>query len=202
MRRCITNKYSPSGRRNDTQNGEKTRRYRDLQSATTKKHFPHLQCSQAKYLQVQGLDPAAEICRWYGIISCCLQRANAKILRGEPVPARHSAPPPRLFFFFLFVRKAKAQDCKAIPRHAMRRCNTKQLLAVGPEKLHTVGTKQKHGDTETYKALPRKNIFRTFSVVRRNTTKYNLEALSPTTYPTRSHFQQKRISIIHYATLR
>ena len=44
-----------------------------------------------------GLDPAAEICRWYGIISCCLQRANAKILRGEPVPARHSAPPPRLF---------------------------------------------------------------------------------------------------------
>ena len=46
---------------------------------------------------VLGLDPAAEICRWYGIISCCLQRANAKILRGEPVPARHSAPPPRLF---------------------------------------------------------------------------------------------------------
>ena len=44
-----------------------------------------------------GLDPAAEICRWYGIISCSLQRANAKILRGEPVPARRSAPPPRLF---------------------------------------------------------------------------------------------------------
>ena len=44
-----------------------------------------------------GLDPSVEISRWYGIISCCLQRANAKILRGEPVPARHSAPPPRLF---------------------------------------------------------------------------------------------------------
>ena len=44
-----------------------------------------------------GLDPSAEICRWYGIISCCLQRANAKVLRGEPVPARHSAPPPRFF---------------------------------------------------------------------------------------------------------
>jgi len=44
-----------------------------------------------------GLDPSAEICRWYGIISCCLQRANAKILRGEPVPARHSAPPRRFF---------------------------------------------------------------------------------------------------------
>ena len=45
-----------------------------------------------------GLDPAAEICRWYGIISCCLQRANAKVLRGEPVPGRHSAPPPGRFF--------------------------------------------------------------------------------------------------------
>ena len=44
-----------------------------------------------------GLDPAAEICRWYGIISCCLQRANAKVLRGEPVPGRHSAPPPGRF---------------------------------------------------------------------------------------------------------
>ena len=63
----------------------------------------------------------------------------------------------------------------------MRRCITKQLLAVGPEKVHTVGTKQKYGDTETYKALPRKNIFRTFNVVRRNTPKYNLEELSPTT---------------------
>ena len=63
----------------------------------------------------------------------------------------------------------------------MRRCNTKQLLAVGPEKLHSVGTKQKHGDTETYKALPRKDIFRTFDVVRRITSKYNLEGLSPTT---------------------
>ena len=45
-----------------------------------------------------GLDPVAEICRWYGIISCCLQRANAKVLRGEPVPGRHSAPPPGRFF--------------------------------------------------------------------------------------------------------
>ena len=44
-----------------------------------------------------GLDPSVEICRWYGIISCCIQRANAKVLRGEPVPARHSPPPVRLF---------------------------------------------------------------------------------------------------------
>ena len=97
-------------------------------------------------------------------------------------------------YYFFFVRKAKAQDCIAIPRHAVRRCNKKQLLAVGPEKLHTVGTKQKHGDTETNKALPRKDIFRTFSVVRQNTTKYNLEEQSPTTYTTHAHFQRKRIS--------
>ena len=44
-----------------------------------------------------GLDPSAEICRWYGVISCCIQRANAKVLRGEPVPGRHSPPPVRLF---------------------------------------------------------------------------------------------------------
>ena len=30
-----------------------------------------------------GLDPAAEICRSYGFLSCCLQRANAKVLRGN-----------------------------------------------------------------------------------------------------------------------
>ena len=46
-----------------------------------------------------GLDPAAEIFRWYGIISCCLQRANAEVLRGEAVPGRHSAPPPGQFLY-------------------------------------------------------------------------------------------------------
>ena len=43
-------------------------------------------------------DPAGNVelnsKRW---ISCCIQRANAKVLRGEPVPARHSPPPVRLF---------------------------------------------------------------------------------------------------------
>ena len=39
MRQCITNNYSPSDRRNYTPNGEKTRRYRDLKSATTKKNI-------------------------------------------------------------------------------------------------------------------------------------------------------------------
>ena len=41
-----------------------------------------------------GLEPFSEICRWYGVISCCIQRANAKILRGEPVPGRHATPVP------------------------------------------------------------------------------------------------------------
>ena len=43
-----------------------------------------------------GLEPSSEVRRWYGVISCCIQRANAKILRGEPVPGRPSAQPPRL----------------------------------------------------------------------------------------------------------
>ena len=34
-----------------------------------------------------GLEPADEIRRWYAIISCSIQQTNAKILRGEPVPA-------------------------------------------------------------------------------------------------------------------
>ena len=41
-----------------------------------------------------GLEPSSEICRWYGVISCCIQRANAKILRGEPVQGRHATPVP------------------------------------------------------------------------------------------------------------
>ena len=51
---ALQNNYSPSDRRNCTPSEQrKTRRYRDLQSATTKRHFPHLQCSQAKYLQIK-----------------------------------------------------------------------------------------------------------------------------------------------------
>ena len=43
-----------------------------------------------------GLEPSAEIRRWYGVIACCIQRANAKVLRGEPVPGRVAAPAPSL----------------------------------------------------------------------------------------------------------
>ena len=41
-----------------------------------------------------SLEPYSEICRWYGVISFFIQRANAKILRGEPVPGRHATPAP------------------------------------------------------------------------------------------------------------
>ena len=42
-----------------------------------------------------GLEPSAEIQRWYAVISCCMQRSTAKILRGEPVPGRPTPPPSR-----------------------------------------------------------------------------------------------------------
>ena len=38
-----------------------------------------------------GLEPSEEVRRWYAVISCAIQRTNAKILRGEPVPAVRSA---------------------------------------------------------------------------------------------------------------
>ena len=42
------------------------------------------------------LEPSEEIRRWYVAVSCCVQRANAKILRGEAVPGRGSSVPSRL----------------------------------------------------------------------------------------------------------
>ena len=38
------------------------------------------------------LDPSAEIRKWYTVISCCIQRANAKVLSGEPTPSRRGPP--------------------------------------------------------------------------------------------------------------
>ena len=40
------------------------------------------------------LDPSEETRRWYTVISCCIQRANARILSGDPTPGRRN-PPPR-----------------------------------------------------------------------------------------------------------
>ena len=42
------------------------------------------------------LDSSEEIRRWYTALSCCVQRANAKILRGEAVPGRGAPVPSRL----------------------------------------------------------------------------------------------------------
>ena len=42
------------------------------------------------------LDPSEETRRWYVALSCCVQRANAKVLRGEAVPGRGSSVPSRL----------------------------------------------------------------------------------------------------------
>ena len=42
-----------------------------------------------------GLEPSEEIRRWYAVISCCVQRSNAKVLRGEPVPGKPTSPPSR-----------------------------------------------------------------------------------------------------------
>ena len=33
-----------------------------------------------------GLEPSAEIARWYAVIACTIQRATAHVLRGDPVP--------------------------------------------------------------------------------------------------------------------
>ena len=37
-----------------------------------------------------------EIRRWYTTLSCCVQRANARVLRGDAVPGRSSRVPDRL----------------------------------------------------------------------------------------------------------
>ena len=40
------------------------------------------------------LDPSEKTRKWYPVISCCIQRANARILSGDPTPGRRN-PPPR-----------------------------------------------------------------------------------------------------------
>ena len=44
-----------------------------------------------------GLEPSEEIRRWYAVIACTIQKTNARILRGEPVPAAAPSPPNRWF---------------------------------------------------------------------------------------------------------
>ena len=40
------------------------------------------------------LDPSEETRKWYTVRSCCIQRANARVLSGDPTPGRRN-PPPR-----------------------------------------------------------------------------------------------------------
>ena len=78
----------------------------------------------------------------------------------------------------------------------------KQLLAVGPEIQHSERSK-KNGDTEAYKALPRKDIFRTFNVVRRNTSKIKFGGSKPDDLNDSLSFstkeQLKALTILPYA---
>ena len=77
---------------------------------------------------------------------------------------RHGHPLP---WHFVFYTQGKSSELQSNTKTRSAAVHYKQLLAVGP----TLRTEKRHGDTETYKALPRKNIFRTFDVVRRNTSK-------------------------------
>ena len=45
-----------------------------------------------------GLEPSDEIQRWYAVIACTIQRSNAKILKGEAIPACPSPPRQHIAF--------------------------------------------------------------------------------------------------------
>ena len=51
-----------------------------------------------------GLEPAEEIRRWYAVISCAIQRSNARILRGDAVPAAVGPPAWRRLCSGIFGR--------------------------------------------------------------------------------------------------
>ena len=57
----------------------------------TKKFIQKLARMKAAFYE---LDPSEETRKWYAVISCWIQRANAKILSGDPTPGRRN-PPPR-----------------------------------------------------------------------------------------------------------
>ena len=55
-----------------------------------------LQTFARKKAELFELEPSEEIRRWYTVLSCCVQRANARVLRGDAVPLRRSLVPSRL----------------------------------------------------------------------------------------------------------
>ena len=60
----------------------------------------------------------------------------------------------------------------------MRRCITNNY-SPSDRRFNIQNGAKKNGDTEAYKALPRKEIFRTFNVVRRNTSKIKFGGSKP-----------------------
>ena len=72
------------------------------------------------------------------------------------------------FFFFLYAR----QKLRIAKQYQGTQCGG-ALLRTTRRRTEdtTLETEKRHGDTETYKALPRKDIFRTLSVVERNASK-------------------------------
>ena len=74
-------------------------------------------------------------------------------------------------FLFFACTQGKSSGLQSNTKASSAAVHNKNLLAVGPEKLQTEGTEKRYGVTETYKALPRKDIFRTLSVVERNASK-------------------------------
>ena len=72
---------------------------------------------------------------------------------------------------FFFCTQGKSSGLQSNIKASSAAVHYKQLHAVGPEKLHAVGTEKKQGDTETYKTIPRKIIFRRLNVVVRNASK-------------------------------
>ena len=92
--------------------------------------------------------------------------------RAALTHAQESLREGNTFFFFIsFTQARQSSGLQSNTKARSAAVHYKQLLAVGPEKLHAVGTEKRHGVTETYKALPRENIFRTLNVVERNASK-------------------------------
>ena len=66
-----------------------------LKSGDVRKTGPKENLETIGQVVALGFEPSEEIRRWYAAISCCIQRSNAKILRGEPVPGRPTPSPSR-----------------------------------------------------------------------------------------------------------
>ena len=64
-----------------------------LASEKAKETVGLIQTFARKKATFAELEPSEEIRRWYTVLSCCVQRANARVLRGDAVPGRRTPPP-------------------------------------------------------------------------------------------------------------